>query len=1785
MAMQIKPTENRLCSSQERGNENKVKSEAATNDFKCIKYEGSNEIAHVRQNVTNDICFDRNLSPAGPLFSHAVKDASHIAVVETKSSARPEDRMVRSPAPQETSDSLIKMQFFTTMLNEPVFIPGRCQMMFHVKTTAPVDTECYIAPGEAAMERNISPQFLIAYSIVKVSKNRTIPVLCVNPFPYEVEIEAGQPFIQVCALQPDQRAAASAPDHCTAADALSPLAAPSPDNNPAVVVTCLAALPKVPDILESLSGKKYFTTLDLCSAFHTLPLAEDSRDFISFTVPGLGRYRYKRLVMGLRTSSHLFQTYLSQLLRDVPNIFCYQDDLLVKHDRAFQTLKDAMCSDAVMNHFPDPQQQFVLSVDSSNVGVGAVLAQPRDGRRAVIAYYSSMFTAVEGKLSSLEKELYGITKALKHFTPLLLYTCQPFILETDHRPLLFLSSLHDPHSRMLRWALFLQKFNYIIRHVPGATFHGPDGLSRLPISHQPALAVVTRSGRDLNAPRQAPPPPPTATPQHLPNPLICHDPEPDEPIDDSTDFKPNYIPVYWNTTEMIDQQARDPMTGPLVRSLKGHTDPRNPSNKKEAAIPAATLQKYFLDENGLLRARRQYDPIVIPAAVRPYIMLLCHDTPIRGHFAAEQTYLVARRQFYWRNMKVDIQNHVLNCITCNKFQRGSTKSVPMAKGLISTGFMELAAMDIVGPLRPDSSGYTHIFTFIDHWSRLLIAVPLRSITGEAVAQALIAHVFSKYGLPRRILSDNGAQLVKGILAALLAKLGIKQLRTMVYLPSHNAHCERSHKDLIRILATLVDETQSNWGEQVFLAAFCMNSHINKSTNETPFFLSTLRDMHFPTADMFLEQEPLRTVTRHDFVSDLYTEMRSLYRKIIERQEAAAEARRSTFNKKAKPKAIREGMKCFLKVFAPPRHLSKKLYPRYQGPYRILKVTGTAVEIQKIFPADLKDAEVKRAHQNQIKLAPDTLLANGDIPPSILPHWASQDEDVDDPQPAADMALRKGGPIVNAHVPPSSTTQPTLELSDQLDAGAIFVQEQVFHLSLAEWDVMVRLPRVQVFATHLAYLKGNASSAYEHLQSQAIKAELKNLLDTISVTEREMQDFEVAARRHRRQAPEYPYQPCSANSPSDRCAKTAVFLPVYQPPVINKDALYAIRWLATYYRRKEMQIASDLLSNGTYQPAELFPKRWTELVRAHLDKRNTPDHSSATQDLYDPSNPLVTINPLFRPPPTTQNPIEALLRPRPTARILPTTTTTTTQPPVSQTPKNYALDVPTTFDMLPTNAPQTDNPDKYVDPFANDRLLRSILNVEMGRNMSDDTDIQLLNENATSMTPVQISQLPRFIDSGFEWYVSNNKSYLWLNGTCNGLPSTTLASIMCPRTFQKFYASTIKMKFRHVAQPPLPTDSRRKRARRGHNCDRTKAVAGPLPAYIYDRFKYVDHGANDAFFATRENWLRTSLIEGKLCQEINETNDKLNNLARNTHAEIQALNDLLRDMMNIEGARKKKDVPTVTVPDLLSPRYDTNATSRPKRAVLDFIGNIASDIIGVMSARDRASLNAKIDAIATHTDVLTRLEKEQASVLNLALTAIEQHDVVLKNLVKLTKVNVTAMIGQAADFASILRNMQAIVGLIRTEINAFVTAHTMAAREGKLSPKFVEPFNLLKILTSLADHVPKGLSLPVVPTIDSIHYYYNTIKVYPSFSNMHLILHLHVPLVHDNRKFTLYRAVPWPFQPNSSSEMYSYFQPEKEYIALHSDSSMHLLLDSTARQQCGPDNEIGICHPLTETYTN
>ncbi|CAB3239777.1 unnamed protein product [Arctia plantaginis] len=144
------------------------------------------------------------------------------------------------------------------------------------------------------------------------------------------------------------------------------------------------------------------------------------------------------------------------------------------HDNAFDTIKKLLVSDQVLAHF-NIDAKIILTVDASPSGLGAVLSQvdPADGLERPISFASRTLNAAERRYSQIQKEATAIIFGVRRFHQYLYGRSIPFLLRTDHKPLI---TIFGPHrgipevsaNRLQRYAMFLSGYNFRIEYVRSA---------------------------------------------------------------------------------------------------------------------------------------------------------------------------------------------------------------------------------------------------------------------------------------------------------------------------------------------------------------------------------------------------------------------------------------------------------------------------------------------------------------------------------------------------------------------------------------------------------------------------------------------------------------------------------------------------------------------------------------------------------------------------------------------------------------------------------------------------------------------------------------------------------------------------------------------------------------------------------------------------------------------------------------------------------------------------------------------------------------------------------------------------------------------------------------------------------------------------------------------------------------------------------------------------------------------------------------------------------------------
>ncbi|KAI2668646.1 Transposon Tf2-9 polyprotein [Labeo rohita] len=169
---------------------------------------------------------------------------------------------------------------------------------------------------------------------------------------------------------------------------------------------------------------------------------------------------------------------LTSMLKGKPKTLTWTPEAI----QAFQQLKQSFISAPILAHL-DPQLPFVVEVDASTTGVGAVLSQQQQQGKSTelhpCAYYSKKLSPAECNYDIGNRELLAIKLALKEWRHWLEGSIHPFQVLTDHKNLQYLRDAKRLTPRQARWALFFTRFQFSISYRPGAKNVRADALSRI----------------------------------------------------------------------------------------------------------------------------------------------------------------------------------------------------------------------------------------------------------------------------------------------------------------------------------------------------------------------------------------------------------------------------------------------------------------------------------------------------------------------------------------------------------------------------------------------------------------------------------------------------------------------------------------------------------------------------------------------------------------------------------------------------------------------------------------------------------------------------------------------------------------------------------------------------------------------------------------------------------------------------------------------------------------------------------------------------------------------------------------------------------------------------------------------------------------------------------------------------------------------------------------------------------------------------------------------------------
>lgn len=650
---------------------------------------------------------------------------------------------------------------------------------------------------------------------------------------------------------------------------------------------------------------------------------------------------------------------------------------------AFDKLRRALCSEPILA-YPDFTKPFNVTTDASGYAIGAVLSQGEIGKDRPVAYTSRLLQGAELNYSTIEKECLAIVYACNHFRPYLYG--REFTLVTDHKPLVWMNSVKDPTSRLLRWRLKLAEYEYKIVYKPGKANLNADALSRNPVpvlafrklpepSPQPSTSheteVSRQTGTDTPTSTLFSNDNPTAETQKIIHTtrdrltmrndhVACFVTQNGEPLDAGAadlatlgrikpikdaiigrakvQHTPRFNLILLPVKESLHHQTRTEDVQEALRSLLDVT--------QELNLPSVSLSKVSLDQVSWSYIYRQIfelfsttrttittctNDVRIPHAdSRKDIIQENHCSAIGGHKGVTKTYRRIREKYFWPALKADVQKFVSQCESCQalKLTRNKTRQPMVLTDTPGRAFEKLA-MDIVGPLPTTPSGHTYILTFQDLLTKYSLAVPLRSPTAIETADALINRFICRFGSPKMILTDQGSNFVNSLIKQIARKFRITHFRTTAFHPQTNGSIERSHLVLVEYLKQYTKN--NNWDTWLEMAMFAYNTSVHEGTRFTPHELVFGALARAPSSDNPPTLTPDESYNH--YLADLQVRLAETQDTARRNLTGAKQKSKTYYDRKVNPKTFESGDLVYL-LKEPQKG---KLDRQYTGPHRIIQI--------------------------------------------------------------------------------------------------------------------------------------------------------------------------------------------------------------------------------------------------------------------------------------------------------------------------------------------------------------------------------------------------------------------------------------------------------------------------------------------------------------------------------------------------------------------------------------------------------------------------------------------------------------------------------------------------------------------------------------------------------------------------------------------------------------------------------------------------------------------------------
>jgi ribonuclease HI/transposase InsO family protein len=223
-----------------------------------------------------------------------------------------------------------------------------------------------------------------------------------------------------------------------------------------------------------------------------------------------------------------------------------------------------------------------------------------------------------------------------------------------------------------------------------------------------------------------------------------------------------------------------------------------------------------------------------------------------GHHASASTLAgkAYRSGFYWPSALWDVAEMVKRCEACQFHAKQIHQLAQELRTIPLTWPFAVWGLDILGPFPRAQGGYRYLYVAIDKFTKWVEVEPVCTIPTRSAVKFIHGLVY-RFGVPNRIITDNGSQFTSGPFWEYCTSADIKICFASIAYPRSNGQAERANAEVVKGLKTRsfnanLEACGKKWLDNLQSILWSIRTTATKPTGETPFFLVYGAEVVLPT---------------------------------------------------------------------------------------------------------------------------------------------------------------------------------------------------------------------------------------------------------------------------------------------------------------------------------------------------------------------------------------------------------------------------------------------------------------------------------------------------------------------------------------------------------------------------------------------------------------------------------------------------------------------------------------------------------------------------------------------------------------------------------------------------------------------------------------------------------------------------------------------------------------------------------------------------------------------------